>query len=1280
MKFLQKLVSFIMIFCILASVSPLAYATGTKHEFAYVSAQGNVATTRLLAEDNCSLFAAQYAENGQLLGVGTVDVPGKDGWQTVSIPLQETEEDFDLKVFLLDRNTKAPLSDSYILKHAGTASERYSIVGVDAEPEAIVATVTTDEACTMEVQVWDQEESKLLFTTTAKAAAGLTLQYVSADYTDTLPEHFILRAVLKNEEGNAVSNPYINRRNTEKFLNFANQTEEDYRNRTDVTFLEVGDTDDGNFMVLNGDVAYLTCSDSANTFMGESNGVLTFKNADSALTGLKAGDLFAFQNADGQYETVKIKKITVNNGVVTITQDEDVYLADFYAMVKINADLTYEGDKDDTVESTQPAMLNAARKAEPETQLLKVEFGPAVKTNVKLGVVSVEGKLHAGGKVSINYNPEELGEDYMDVAVIAGFKGEMKVTLGVAKDWKDSLTLCSIPLAGVKEALGASLDADLVCQIDGDFGYNFTLEAETCYGFTYSTDTGGQVLKQEYFTQKDATSGSELAGHAEIEIGIRGGLKLSLLDELVLVSAGAEGGLVLSGDLKILSGSLPVNALSYHACNLCIEGDVKSYFEIDTTVDYKINRWLTGTLLDLDLFRIETTLGSFYLSLFNDADSVHEGAVAFGWADFCPNKKYRVEIHTYDAVSDKEIVDCPVAVINENNNSDSVVSPAKLYLYPGIYTAKATIGQNQAEKIFTVKDAAMTIQITGEDNVLFGQVSDKHTKRTIEGATVQVNQGNETLFTATTNVMGEYSFKLPDGEYRVIFNAGGYESQVYPLTLTADKNLDVAMESEPYYLYFNANGGIGAMEAIEFHRDQIITLPECTFIPPEGKVFRGWLIGNDLICDAGTAYDPPEENHTLTATWENKEKTYTVTVTVRNEDGTAASGQAIAGTGLATDPVTGSDGTVAVELVPGTYKLTATDANNNYAAAEIELTENTAVTLTLKKKEPTVECSFDETTGVLTITGDGGPMPNYTYDSPWWQYRKEITSVVLSGVTTIGKTAFSSCEGLKSVTIPDGVTHIYSSAFSGCKLLSSIAIPDSVTEIGMYAFSECTSLTSVTLPDSITEIGTNAFYKCTSLASITLPDSITTIGNYTFQNCTSLTSITIPAGVTHIGIRAFSSCTSLTSITLPDTLTLIGAYAFQYCTSLTSIDLSDNCKRIHEYAFYKCTSLTSITLPANCESIQDYAFQDCKSLTSIAIPDSVRYLGMGVFWNCTSLTSVFIPVSITNLNYMFKDCTALTDVYYSGSAEDWDNISINSSHNYNKHLVNATIHYNSTGE
>ena len=111
----------------------------------------------------------------------------------------------------------------------------------------------------------------------------------------------------------------------------------------------------------------------------------------------------------------------------------------------------------------------------------------------------------------------------------------------------------------------------------------------------------------------------------------------------------------------------------------------------------------------------------------------------------------------------------------------------------------------------------------------------------------------------------------------------------------------------------------------------------------------------------------------------------------------------------------------------------------------------------------------------------------------------------------------------------------------------------SVTSIGYSAFYSCSGLTSVTIPNSVTSIGKWAFQSCSSLTSVTIPNSVTSIGNMAFAYCSGLTSVTIPNSVTSIGESAFEDCSGLTSVTIPNSVTSIGQSAFYGCNGLTSI-------------------------------------------------------------------------------------------------------------------------------
>ena len=274
----------------------------------------------------------------------------------------------------------------------------------------------------------------------------------------------------------------------------------------------------------------------------------------------------------------------------------------------------------------------------------------------------------------------------------------------------------------------------------------------------------------------------------------------------------------------------------------------------------------------------------------------------------------------------------------------------------------------------------------------------------------------------------------------------------------------------------------------------------------------------------------------------------------------------------------------------------------------------------------------------------------------------------------------------------------YSTTITGCNRSAkgAITIPSKidgkpVTSIGDWAFKDCTGLTSIMIPNSVTSIGNGTFNGCSSLTSITIPDSVTSIGYYAFWDCTGLTSITIPNSVTRIGYVAFSGCTGLTSINVASGNNYYSGnngvlfnkkktelIRYPAGKSQTSYTIPDSVTSIRGNAFAGCTGLTSIAIPNSVTSIGVWAFYGCTGLTSITIPNSVTSIGACAFCGCTGLTRITIPSTVTSIGSgAFAGCTGLKDIYYTGSKDEWKAISVEYD---NDSLLNATIHYNCTGE
>ena len=285
-----------------------------------------------------------------------------------------------------------------------------------------------------------------------------------------------------------------------------------------------------------------------------------------------------------------------------------------------------------------------------------------------------------------------------------------------------------------------------------------------------------------------------------------------------------------------------------------------------------------------------------------------------------------------------------------------------------------------------------------------------------------------------------------------------------------------------------------------------------------------------------------------------------------------------------------------------------------------------------------------DSNGILTISGTGAMADYFYYEAPWSDYYDAIRSVVVEeGVTTIGKYAFWNCSNLISVDISNSVTSIGYSAFSHCTSLISVTIPEGVTSIDDLVFDYCSSLTGIHVAENNPSYSSDEYgvlFNKGKTKLIRAPEGIS--GRYQ-----------IPEDVTDISLCAFFGCSGLTSIVIPEGVTSIG-----------------------NFAFYACSGLTSVNIPGGVTRIGDNTFSHCSSLTNIVIPDGVISIDEYTFFGCTSLSSIEIPESVTGISsWAFSDCTSLNDVYYGGSEEQWNTITIYSG---NDELTNATIHFNST--
>lgn len=368
--------------------------------------------------------------------------------------------------------------------------------------------------------------------------------------------------------------------------------------------------------------------------------------------------------------------------------------------------------------------------------------------------------------------------------------------------------------------------------------------------------------------------------------------------------------------------------------------------------------------------------------------------------------------------------------------------------------------------------------------------------------------------------------------------------------------------------------------------------------------------------------------------------------------------------------------------------------------------------------------SSDEN-GVL-FNKDKSELIKYSYKISNEQY------VMPDSVNTIARNAFYRCTKIKTLNLSDGIATIQGRTFTYCSF-DSVTIPDTVTELDSGAFSNC-SFNELYIGKGVERICSSndkspAFYNIRNLKKITVsPDNKFFCNDdngilyskdmkslLLYPQGSTMETFTVPSSVEIVyspfgTIEAGGAITSLKVLNISENVKEIGS-TFKYVTSLERINVSESnyyyssnehgmlfdknktvlisvpaaCS-IKNYtipntvtdignAFYGCTGIENITMSDSVASWSLEAFSGCQSLKTIKLSSGFINIPTKAFQSCKNLESIIIPDSIINIDGMaFAYCSNLKDVYYTGSQEEWNNITINEI--YNQYLLGAQVHYN----
>ena len=301
---------------------------------------------------------------------------------------------------------------------------------------------------------------------------------------------------------------------------------------------------------------------------------------------------------------------------------------------------------------------------------------------------------------------------------------------------------------------------------------------------------------------------------------------------------------------------------------------------------------------------------------------------------------------------------------------------------------------------------------------------------------------------------------------------------------------------------------------------------------------------------------------------------------------------------------------------------------------------------------------------VLTISGTGDMYDftmktsnNLPTEMPWRSYQTTISRVIIEdGVCGIGDYSFYNFPMLSEIVFPEtSLKRIGRSAFSRCEKIKKIVLPDSVESLGASVFSACSSLTYISFGASLATVPQGACFEDSALSTVILGEGCRTLGNQAFGKCSSLKSIDVKQ------IETFESLclsyTSLTSVVIGSGVKNLRSNAFAYSQSLKTITFEPGAepeqvssRALANTPYYSALpngvytmfdgqvlmnkgtyTASELVIPDGVRIVSDLAFDSTSALSSVRIPESVTTIGDYAFRDCRNLKSVFIPPTVTKL-------------------------------------------------
>lgn len=228
------------------------------------------------------------------------------------------------------------------------ADSPYFISDLIFDGNNATASYYNEAACTLVVAIYDEETEQMLDSAVTSVEAESLEKAVSFS---SLPENFVAKAFLLDENNASLCKPYTCNENTTAYKEFIGKTVEDF---DEDRVINLDESLTNNFVVLTDDTIIVNGNNETNVLESADveNDEYVFSNIDEQIKNLRVGDMFYLDNGDEENITViKVASISVEGDKAVIIAD-NTSLAEAFEYVKIDTeaqtdDMVYDGSEAD---------------------------------------------------------------------------------------------------------------------------------------------------------------------------------------------------------------------------------------------------------------------------------------------------------------------------------------------------------------------------------------------------------------------------------------------------------------------------------------------------------------------------------------------------------------------------------------------------------------------------------------------------------------------------------------------------------------------------------------------------------------------------------------------------------------------------------------------------------------------------------------------------------------------------------------------------------------------